>query len=258
MGEIISTQISDFNKEIYAKAAYSTRTATNISDGKEMISIIIPVYNQAEYLAEAIESALNQTVNCEVIVVNDGSTDNSLEIAKKYPVKIIDQVNKGLASARNTGIMNAKGDWILPLDADDVLHEKAIETIEFTIGFIITPEIDIIGPSFRCFGKYTDQVILMPNPTLEDFKTGNRIGYCSAIKKSVLLEIGGYNSKMIWGWEDYDLWFDLLKRGKKIITIPDVLWFYRTKKVSMITEANKHSKELWEQIYKNHSEIWKN
>lgn len=99
-----------------------------------MISIIIPNYNQGQYILEAIESALNQTYdNFEVIVVNDGSTDNSLEIARKYPVKIINQTNKGLASARNTGIMNSKGDYLLFLDADDILLENCLEVIARTI-----------------------------------------------------------------------------------------------------------------------------
>src|SRR3990167_3316509 len=94
------------------------------------ISIIIPSYNQQDYLADAIESALNQTVKAhEIIIINDGSLDHSLEIANKYPVKIIDQTNRGLPSARNTGILNATGDYILPLDADDILMENCLERI---------------------------------------------------------------------------------------------------------------------------------
>lgn len=95
----------------------------------------------------------------------------------------------------------------------------------------------------------------MENPTIEDFKTGNRIGYCSAIKREALLEVGGYNPKMIWGAEDYDLWFDLLKRGKKIVTIPEILWLYRVKENSMWTETQKHQMEFTEQIKKNHPQI---
>ena len=80
---------------------------------------------------------------------------------------------------------------------------------------------------------------------------GNRIGYCSAIKKSALLEVGGYSPRMIWGYEDYHLWFDFLTRNKKIITIPEVLWLYRTKKESMIKMANEHQAELLAQINKD-------
>src|SRR5258708_38128958 len=91
------------------------------------LSIIIPNYNQAEYLSDAIESVIAYNdilVRIELIVIDDGSTDNSLEIAKNYEGRgliLISQVNKGLSSARNTGIMNASGDYCLFLDADDML-----------------------------------------------------------------------------------------------------------------------------------------
>ena|SRR3990167_5777912 len=215
------------------------------------MTISISSYNQAEYLREAIESALAQTVPCEVICVDDGSTDNSLEIARSYEpqIKVISQVNKGLSSARNTGLMNTTGDYFIPLDADDILLPNCIEEI-------LKYDTDIISPSFKCFGKGQDTVILMPNPTIEDFKTANRIGYCSAIKRSVLLEVGGYNPKMVWGAEDLDLWFDLLKRGKKLVTIPEVLWLYQVKENSMWTETAKHQEEFMNQIKLNHPTVF--
>lgn len=203
------------------------------------VSIIIPSYNQQYFLADAIESALAQ--NCEVIVVDDGSTDKSLEIAKRFPVKVISQVNKGLASARNTGIMNATGEWILPLDADDILLDGCVETL-------LKYDADIIAPSFKSFGVENVETILMDNPTLEDFKSGNRIPYFSLIRKSKLLEIGGYSPKMIWGYEDYHLWFNLLTRGATIKTVPEILVLYRTKEHSMIHDAKAHHEELMKQI----------
>lgn len=221
-----------------------------------IVSIIIPSYNQQDYLSDALDSAIGQVAS-EVIVIDDGSTDKSLEIAQRYErdnanVKVISQVNKGLASARNTGIMNAKGDFVLPLDADDILLDNCVEKLITAFG---DTQADIVAPSFKEFGITNRQVIL-DNPTLEDFKTANRIGYCSAIRKNALLEVGGYNPKMIWGAEDYDLWFDLLKRGKKLITIPEILWLYRTKKESMWTETAKHQEEFMNQIKINHPEIF--
>lgn len=219
-----------------------------------MISVIVPVYNQAEYLPDALESVLNQTPFVEIICVIDGATDASLAVAQQYSgVKVIQQVNKGLAAARNTGIMNAKGDWILPLDADDILFPHSLNVLHRAIDE--NPNADIIAPSFVEFGTRYREVILMPNPTLEDFRTGNRIGYFSAIRKSALLEVGGYNPKMIWGAEDYDLWFDLLKRGKKLVTLPDLLVKYRVKEESMWTETQKHTEEFMAQIQKNHPEL---
>ena len=139
------------------------------------ITIGIPCYNQAQYLSDAVESALDQTVSCEIIVCNDGSTDKSLEVSKYYEtrgVKVIDQVNKGLPSARNSLIMASTGDYFLPLDADDILKENAVERI---LSVIEATGADIVAPSFKCFGIQNEEIILMQNPTLEDFKTANRI-----------------------------------------------------------------------------------
>jgi glycosyltransferase involved in cell wall biosynthesis len=215
------------------------------------MSLIIPSYNQQEYLADAIESALNQTLPFqEIIVVDDGSTDNSLEIARKYPVKVISQVNKGLASARNTGIMNStKGDYIMFLDADDILLPEANKKIS-----LIAEQtcVDIIAPSFKCFGKSSDTVILSPEIKLEMFKDGkNYLPYCCAVKRSALLEVGGYSPKMVWGWEDLHLWINLLSRGKTVVTIQEPLVLYRTKDTSMWTESTKHSEELTNQLMKD-------
>lgn len=220
------------------------------------VTIGIPCYKQAEYLPDAIESALTQTYkDIEIIVVNDGSPDHTREIAEKYPVKLINQVNKGLASARNTAIMNMTGDIFMPLDADDILYETCIEKIIKTFE---ETDADIVAPSLKCFGLGTDEVILMPDPKIEDFRTGNRIGYFSAIKKEALLECGGYSPRMEEGYEDMALWFDLLLRGKRIVTIPEPLVLYRTKEVSMGREAAKppvHAK-LMKQIYKDFPSAW--
>jgi len=140
--------------------------------------------------------------------------------------------------------MNTVGDYILPLDADDILLSTCVEKIS-------QYDADIISPSFKTFGTSNESIILMPNPTLKDFKSGNKIGYCSAIKKSVLLEVGGYSPKMVWGYEDLHLWINLLSKGKKIVTIPEVLWLYRTKEKSMWTDALGHHDELMNQIYKD-------
>ena len=220
------------------------------------ISIVIPSFNQSQYLNSAISSVLDQTVKAhEIIVVDDGSQDNSLEIARSYEglgVKVISQVNKGLPSARNTGIMNATGDYLLFLDSDDMLLENAIEKITEVVE---KTNADIISPSFKCFGLAQNEVILMENPTIEDFKIANRVGYCSAIKREALLEVGGYSPKMWCGWEDFHLWFTLLLRGKIIKTIQEVLWLYRVKENSMINEANKHADELWGQIGKDFPQL---
>lgn len=216
-------------------------------------SIIIPLFNQAQFLKEAVDSALAQTVPVEIIIVNDGSTDGGKFLADEYAeqgVKVVHQVNKGLASARNTGIMHATGEFVLPLDADDILLPTAVERIEKV--FDEVKDATVVAPSFTQFGKAEGDVILMMRPNFHDFKTGNKVGYCSAIRRSALLECGGYSPRMTWGFEDYHLWFDLLKRGKLIYTIPEPLWLYRVREGSMISVANQHANELIAQITKDH------
>ncbi len=217
-------------------------------------SVIIPVYNQAEYLHEAIESARDQTVPCEIIVINDGSTDKSLEVARSYKeVKVIDQVNKGLASARNTGIMNATGDYILPLDADDILLETCVEKM---IKAAEETGSDVIAPSFRVFGIENADLVLAGLPTLQDFLIANRLPYFSAIKRSLLLEIGGYNPRMSLGYEDWDLWIDIYKRQKGLCVLQEILVLYRKKASSMLTEADKHRDLLINQMKRNHPTLY--
>lgn len=220
------------------------------------ITIGIPSCNQAEFLTDAIQSALDQTVPCEIIVVDDGSTDNSLQIAKsyeKYGVKVVSQVNKGLSSARNTIIMNMRGDYLMPLDADDMLKENCVEKI---LEVIQKTDADIVAPSFKTFGTTNAEIILNPLTEFRHFAEANRIGYFSATRKTKLLEIGGYSPKMVWGYEDYHLWINLLKRGAKLVTIKDILVLYRTKEHSMITTAQAHHQELMQQIMKDNPELY--
>ena len=97
---------------------------------KPKVSVIIPLYNQKQFVGQAIESILNQNYeNIEIIVVNDGSTDNPFSVLEKYKdnIILINQGNKGLAGARNTGIKNSSGEYLQLLDADDFLHEDKIK-----------------------------------------------------------------------------------------------------------------------------------
>lgn len=105
--------------------------------GDELISIIVPVYNVSSYLRDCLDSILRQTYpSIEIICINDGSTDNSLEILNEYKNKdsritVISQTNSGLSAARNTGLEVAKGEWVTFVDSDDCIHNKFIERTVF-------------------------------------------------------------------------------------------------------------------------------
>lgn len=213
-------------------------------------TIIIPCWHQEEYMQEAIESALMQTTPCEVICILDGDTPESLRIAKQYEpeIKVVQQVNKGLASARNTGIMNATSEYILPLDADDILLDNCVERL---LHLADETKADILAPSIQCFGIGDTQIILKPKPTIDDFRLGNHIGYFSMYKREMALALGGYSPKMVFGYEDMAYWIAALTRGYTIETTPEVLVKYRTKTVSMWKESKEHHLELMMQIYKD-------
>ena len=97
---------------------------------EELVSIILPIYNAEKYLERCLESIITQTyANIEIILINDGSTDNSINIIKEYAIKdsriiIIDKENEGVSVARNIGILKARGKYICFVDADDYIREK--------------------------------------------------------------------------------------------------------------------------------------
>lgn len=105
-------------------------TPVSASRGRDaLVSVIVPCYNGAVFLEETLRSALAQSYpDVEVVVVDDGSTDSSAQIAQRFPVRYIRQENRGLSEARNTGIRESKGSYLVFLDADDRLMPEAIET----------------------------------------------------------------------------------------------------------------------------------
>lgn len=111
---------------------------------KELITVIINVYNCEKYISKCIESAINQTYkNLEILIINDGSTDKTLEICKKYKdsrIKIITTKNQGLSLSRNTGLDNARGKYLYFIDADDYIDN---DTIEYLYKLIIKYDADL-------------------------------------------------------------------------------------------------------------------
>ncbi|MBR4572776.1 MAG: glycosyltransferase [Prevotella sp.] len=194
------------------------------------ISIIIPCYNSAQWVAETIQSVLSQTIeDWECIIVNDGSTDNSLEIIKSYAekdnrIRYIDKKNEGVAIARNTAIASAQGEYILPLDADDLIAptyvEKALKYFEEH------PSTKLVYCEADFFGKREEHWEL-PEYNYQDFIYYNCI-FCSAIyRREDFLKTKGYNSSNRNNLEDWDFLLNFLKEDDIVHRIPETLFFYR-------------------------------
>ena len=224
------------------------------------VSIIVPCYKQAVYLPETLDSVLLQTYsNWECIIVNDGSPDNTDEVVQRYAnqdtrFKYVKQQNRGLATARNIGIKRSQGEYILPLDADDLIGptylEKAVSHFE------LFPETKLVYCKAELFGAqkmYWD----LHTYDYDSFIWENCI-FCSAVyRRRDYDQTLGYNANMVHGNEDWDFWLSLLRKEDIVYRIDEILFFYRVKESSMRTELGKHYlEENLVQLYHNHPVIY--
>src|ERR1035437_10052622 len=197
------------------------------------VSVIIPCYNQGKFIEETIQSVLVSTYSdLEIIVGNDGSNDlftNELLRTKSWPkTKIYNIPNNGVSHARNFGISQSAGKYILPLDSDDKIDktylEKAIRVFEKNDNALL------VYCQVIFFGRKKGRMLL-PKFSME-LMLGQNVIFCSAVfKRNDFEKTKGYNSNMKWGLEDWDFWLSLLEIGGtgQVIQIDEPLFFYRIK-----------------------------
>lgn len=226
-----------------------------------VVSVIIPCYNQAVYLPDAVESVIRQTYqNWECIIVNDGSPDNINEVARsfiaKYPDKdiiLLEKENGGVADARNYGIKHAKGKYILPLDADDKIHPAMLEKTVFVLDS--DSDIAIAYTDAVSFGKLHQQAYV-GEWNLQKLCNQNTLCYCALYRREVWEAVGGYNTNMIYGYEDWDFWVGACEKGYHAKLIPERLFIYRVQESSRSTTAVQYDAELRARIILNHPEAY--
>jgi len=195
-----------------------------------LVSVIIPCFNEERYIAGSIESFLSQTYqNIEIIVVDDGSTDKSVKIVKKYPVKLIQCEHRGVSHVRNEGIRNAKGDIIVFAEGDGKYAENYIETIieplkDRKIGGVLAGERRILNWNNSLAQKYLSLRFIA---SYELTKIGERpvLGGW-AFRKEIFSEVGFYNEKMACG-EDREFSERIKKKGYKFVWIPDTYMYHK-------------------------------
>lgn len=207
------------------------------------VSVIIPTYNREKYLPEAIDSVLNQTFqDFELIIVDDGSTDNTKEILKPYLSKIryIYQKNKGPSAARNTGIRYSTGEWIAFLDADDIW---LLYKLKLQVKYLEEhPDIALV---YADLGVFNEKGVIEKNHYLSR-KISRPTGYIFQelvmrplistitvmVRKSIFDTVGLFSEDLLIG-EDYELWLRIAK-NYKIGYLPKVVAMYRIHKLSII------------------------
>jgi len=225
------------------------------------VSVIIPCYNQGEYIEEAIQSVLDSTFkNIEIVVVNDGSTDKfTNELLNNYnrpKTKVITIQNQGVSIARNIGIQNSSAKYILPLDADDKISstyiEKAVSVLENN------DDIKVVCCEVECFGARKGRKALS-EPTIEMLLGENTMVVTSMFRRADFNKTKGFNPNMIFGFEDWDFWLSMAELGGYFHKINTVGVYYRINKRSRnLTISNEHKTILRRQIYENHKGLYSN
>lgn len=204
-----------------------------MKDSNIYLSVVISVYNDSKYLAEAIESVLKQSYPYfELIIVNDGSTDESDNVIRRYlddkRIVYISKPNSGLADSLNVGIKQSKYDWIVRMDGDDICHEDRFEVLVENI----SDDLDIIGSNADYFNENgpisTSHMPLCTNEIKENIIRGKSsfIHPSVMIRKSLLERVGGYDLNFRRA-QDHNLWIRCLKYAKGMKNIERALLNYR-------------------------------
>ena len=225
-----------------------------------LISVIVPCYNQAQYLPEALQSLLDQDYpNWECIIVNDGSPDNTEEIAlqwveKDKRIKYFYKENSGVSATRNYGVSKANGKYILPLDGDDKISNeyitKAIKILESST------ETKLVYSDVMFFGA-KDQELRRPEYNFEKMLFDNLICVSGIFRKEDFLKSGGYNTNMAEGLEDWDFWLSFIKREDMVVKLEGFHIYYRIKEISRSQSIDfAKNEQLLLQIFKNHIPLY--
>jgi glycosyltransferase involved in cell wall biosynthesis len=226
------------------------------------VSVVMPCYKQAEYLREAVQSVVGQTfTDWELIIVNDGSPDDTSAVAgaviAEHPdrtIRLIEKKNGGVSDARNAGIKAARGAYILPLDADDLIRPTMLEK---TVALLEQePSVAIAYTDITHFGA-VDRTIQAAEFNAAKIPHGNQLNCCSLYRREAWELSGGYRP-CVWGYEDWDFWVNCTANGLKAQRIPESLLLYRVKDTSRDTVAVQHDRELRAWIVLNHPRIYSN
>ncbi len=221
----------------------------------ELVSVVIPVYNGERYIGSTLQSVAEQSYgSLEILVVDDGSTDGTAEILRRFArqdsrIRILQQANKGVAAARNLGIRSARGDFIAPLDADDIWHRERIGKqlrclleAPGDVGLVYSPWITIDESGARlspCMDRDRFEGIVWLQLML-----GNFLGSASTclIKAACLREVGLYDEEYFvqraQGCEDWDLYLRIARRFR-FLCEPECLNGYRRVGGSMSVDVEQ-------------------
>jgi glycosyltransferase involved in cell wall biosynthesis len=228
--------------------------------GKDLVTVIVPAYNAGKFLVKAVESILAQThTNLEIILINDGSTDNTLEIMKRYKsidkrVVIDSHENLGMGDSLNRALLLATGSLVARMDADDIMLPVRIEK---QLAFMKSNKNVAVASCLAYYINEADQII---GKTFSDIRTvddskryfilNQAIGILHPgviYRKEIILKVCGYRG-IFWPADDIDLWNRLIEKKHHIVVMQEILMKYRICGSSVITSGFLRSRLKFEWV----------
>jgi len=198
------------------------------------VTVVIPCYNHGEFILETLDSVQRQSfTDYEIVIVDDGSTDpvtsDLLRNLQRPNVKVVFTKNRGVSAARNRAIAEAVGEYILPLDADDMIAstylEKAVAVLD------AQPDVAVVFGERLMFGE-REGIFPLPDYEHRRLLTENLIYPAAMFRKTDWQKVGGYCEAMVHGWEDWDYWIALSRLNKEVVKLSEVVFFYRVRQIS--------------------------
>jgi GT2 family glycosyltransferase len=250
---------ADFSGAALWSAKSRTRAAAARPNAR--LSVVIPCFDQGEFLIEAVASVERSAPEpYELIVVNDGSREphtlEVLEVLRRAGYQIVDQENGGLAAARNRGIDQALAPYVLPLDADNRLLPgfvgPALEVLDFR------PQVGVVYGNRRDFGLRSE-VVDVPPFDLDKILPFNFIDACVLLRKEVWSACGGFDPAMpAPGWEDWDLWIGAAERGWELHHFQGGAFEYRVRPSSMVSTFDDAElrKRMYAYVIAKHRDLY--
>jgi glycosyltransferase involved in cell wall biosynthesis/GT2 family glycosyltransferase len=224
------------------------------------VAVVVPLYNYASFVVEALNSVKKQTLDSiELIVVDDCSTDTSAKVAMDWIERngrrfvsatlLRNHQNQGLPLTRNVGFAHAEAPFVFPLDADNTIDPRCLWLL---LERMLNSGCSAAHPTLQRFGKCSMRHAAQPwSP--DRLRRGNYIDAMALIRKSAWAHVGGYTKGGFFGWEDYELWCKFVESGLWSDPVPDAVAGYRVHGASMLdTQTNKSKQSVVEAIRAEH------
>ena len=253
-----SAPLANWVKDVYLSQGVIQEPCVDLPP---LVSIIIPCHNYGHYLRDCVESVLMQTMtNWEIIIVDDGSVDDTPEVAGKilsdYPnhrIRYFSQECRGIVQPRNRGVTLAKGEFILPLDADDLIAPTFLER---TLAVLKDNEkLGYVSTRALFFGSSNKIWPSEPFVPLALLVTNQQVN-TTLYRKAMWKDIGGYEKEMIHGYMDWEFWIHCTKAGWVGTQLEAPLFLYRRKDDSVVMKAKQRDINIKTQIAHLHPEIY--